>query len=80
MQMLEARYSVGDRVLLQLGADAKYAPRGLKRWDGCVFQIEEIRATKSAIKNYSYTYILKCCRSEKGVSYTIAEEWIAKVG
>lgn len=75
------RFEVGDKVLLQLGVDAKYAPRGLKRWDGCVFRIEKINRIMSASvsPNWCYTYHLQCCRSQWGEPYTIMEDWLAKV-
>lgn len=63
---------VGDRVLLQMGASAfSEAPKGLQRWDGCQFIVSK----KKTIRNQTY-FELKACRSVKGISYTIMEEWI----
>lgn len=65
---------VGDKVLLQLGASFEYAPRGLRRWDGCKFVI-----SKAVVKTNRHYYELKACKSEKGIPYAIAEDWLTLV-
>lgn len=78
-KILENKFKVGDKVLLQLGVDRKYAPTGLKRWDGCRFRVEEVHLHSSNAQNSYYTYYLKCCRSIYGTSYTIAEDWLTRM-
>lgn len=78
-RLMENQFKVGDKVLLQLGADAKNAPQGLKRWDGCQFRVEKV-CVAIATNNYYCTYLLKCCKSVCGVPYSILEEWLTRIG
>lgn len=71
--MTNSEIQVGDRVLLQLGVDGeRYAPPGLKRWDGCRFRVDKVHVNSQG----EVTYELKSCKSVLGVPYTILEEWI----
>lgn len=64
-------FNVGDKVLLQLGTEFQNAPRGLQRWDGCQFVV-----SKAMHVYHGWLYELKACKSVKGISYTIMEEWL----
>lgn len=79
MKQIDSKYDVGDVVILELGVDAKYAPKGLARWDGCKFHISKVKCVSTSERNVHYTYELKCCKSVSGIPYTIVEDWITKV-
>lgn len=72
-------FNVGDVVLLQLGVDAKFAPKGLKRWDGCQFVISKVTVRKPSATNRVALYELSSCKSAEGIPYTIMEEWIVRM-
>ena len=65
-------FNVGDKVLLQLGAELKNAPQGLRRWDGCQFVVSKVKYT-----SHGKMYELASCKSAKGIPYTIVEEWMS---
>jgi len=69
-------FNVGDHVLLQMGVDFKYAPKGLKRWDGCQFVISRARVKRQSVNNRIAIYELSACNSPEGIPYTILEEWL----
>ncbi len=64
-------FKVGDKVLLQLGTEFKYAPRGLQRWDGCQFVV-----SRAKYIDHGWIYELASCKSANGVPYAIMEEWL----
>jgi len=69
-------FNVGDRVLLNLGVDFKFAPQGLRRWDGCQFIVSQVRVTKWSANNRVAQYELSTCNSPSGMPYAILEEWL----
>jgi len=73
--MTRLDYKVGDKVLLQLGVDYESAPKGLQRWDGCQFVIDKARF----VMRKGWVYELKSCKSPKGVTYSIVEDWLLPV-
>lgn len=75
---IEPKFQKGDSVLLDMGIDAKYAPKGLARWNGCIFRIEDTIPLTTQSKGVLYAYTLKCCKSVHGTPYTIVEEWLTK--
>lgn len=72
MQKQRYEFEVGDTVRLQLGTDFDSVPRGLQRWDGCEFVISK----KKRVNGQFLYFELKTCRSEKGVNYSIHEDWL----
>ncbi len=73
-------FKVGDKVILRMGVQAyKLAPKGLQRWDGCIFTVKSVRMQKVSDNNRFMLYELDCCKSPKGVAYTIMEEWLDPV-
>lgn len=67
--------NIGDVVLLQLGVDYTSAPKGLKRWDGCQFEV----CKKKMINGKGLYYELKSCKSAEGINYCIHPDWIARL-
>lgn len=66
-------FKVGDTVLLTLGIDEKYAPKGLQRWNGCSFVISKVHGNINP-----HYYELRACKSPSGVPYAIEEDWLTK--
>lgn len=73
-KMKMSEINVGDIVLLQMGADYSSAPKGLKRWDGCQFEVSKIKTV-----GVGMYYELKSCKSAEGISYSILPEWIMRM-
>lgn len=73
--MARIEFEIGDKVLLQLGADGlRLAPRELKRWDGCQFVVAK-KCTIGA-KNGTDYYELASCKSSSGVPFAILPDWL----
>ena len=76
---MQNEFNVGDMVLLQLGVDGrKYAPKGLKRWDECRFQVSKVKRMMIGANYYVY-YELQACKSPYGIPYSIMDEWLIKM-
>ena len=73
-----ARISVGDKVLLQMGIDAKrHSVPGLLRWNGLAFYVSKMKCI-DLHRGFVY-YELKGCNSRHGIPYSILEDWMVKL-
>jgi len=69
----------GDEVMLVLDPNPLTSlgiTPGMRKWDGCVFNISKIKYSKHPSINGPVYFELEGCVSEYGVPYSICRDWI----